>query len=172
MALVERRLPVRARRVGDVGEALSTREDRRLPSVPPQARRAPHPLAAYPVGAALDRERLVADLQRPRRPAELFESPRVAHEVALLLVLEDPARVWQQGAIHPWRHRAADVDLGPDGHEVALAREMAGDLRLGVGRVGLTVDAELPQAEGLDQLEGQRPGTEDARLAVGAGGMV
>ena len=64
MAFVERRLAVLARRVGDVGEALAAREDRRLPRVAPQARRPPDALATDPVGAAVDRERLVADLQR------------------------------------------------------------------------------------------------------------
>ena len=78
----------------------------------------------------------------------------------------------EQRTVHPRRHRALQLDLGPDGHQLALAGELAADLGVDVRRVGLAVDAQDPATERLDHLDRQRPGPEDPRLAVGAGGVV
>ncbi len=78
------------------------------------------------------RELLVTDLHEPRRAAQLLEPPRVAHQVTLLLVVEDPLRLGEQGAVHPRRHGTAEVDLGLDRQDVAFAGELAADLRVDI----------------------------------------
>ena len=105
----------------------------------------------------------------PRRPAQLFETPWVTHEVALLLVLEDPLGFGEQSPVHPGRHCPPDVDVRLNGHQLALAWKLSLHLRIDRRRVHVPVDAHLPQAERLDHLEGERACTEAPGLAVRAG---
>ena len=63
----------------------------------------------------------------------------MAHEVALLLGVEDALRVLEQGTVHPWRYGRTEVDLDLDRDGIALTGEGAVDL--GVDRAGALVAA-------------------------------
>ncbi len=111
---------------------------------------------------------LVADPQAARGAAQLLEAPRVTHEVALLLRVEDALGVGEQRAVHPRRDRRAEVDLELDRHGIALAGERAVDLGVDRARRDLALEPHPQVPVRLDQLERQRPGAEDAGLPVGA----
>ena len=107
-----------------------------------------------------------------RRARQLLEA-RPAHQRALVLFVEHSLRLGQAarrsptaGRLRACRSRCRPGTLGsPSGRS---PRSAARDGVL----VGEPVEAHLPVPERLDQLERQRPRAEDARLAVGAEGVV
>ena len=124
--------------------------------MPPELRQASDALAADPVGPAVDRPGLPSDAQRPRGPAELLEPPGVTHQVTFFLRVEHALGVVEQCTVHPRRYGGAEIDVQLDGDPL-VALEGAADLGHGGRRPRLTAHTQAQVAEGLDELEGERP---------------
>ena len=172
-ALVERVLAVVARGIEAQSEGAPTREHRRLPHVPAERGEASDAGAPDAQAAAVERVLVVADAQRAGGAEQLLEA-RATHEVTLFLGGEHTTRDLEQRAALPRRRRRPDVVLELDRHDLAGARARLGaaDLRFDRRDRRITLDVRLPVLERLHQLELDRAGAEDARLAVGAEGVV
>src|SRR5579863_9211540 len=122
-------------------------------------------LTADTQGATIDAMTAVPDAQRSGRPRQLLEA-RATHEATLVLLVEHPLRFGQQGAVLPRRRRGHDVDLDLHRHVGlhlgTVARHLVPNRALGRE----AIDSHLPMAERFDQLERQRPGTQDPRPPV------